>query len=135
MAFLLIIDDDEDFADAVAAVCRAEGHEVTVQYDLGLATQWFAQHTPDAVILDVMFPENPSGGFELARAFRKKSPDIPILMLTAVNQQFPLGFSHKDIDPTWLPITAFVEKPVDFDELKSRIGAMLTNTRGERNQP
>ncbi len=56
-------------------------------------------------------------------------------MLTAVNQQVPLGLRHKDIDPTWLPITAFVEKPVDFDELKSRIGAMLTNTRGERNQP
>jgi hypothetical protein len=54
---------------------------------------------PDALILDVMFPENPSGGFELARSIRKKWGEIPVLMLTAVNQQFPLGFSGKDIDP------------------------------------
>ena len=133
MAYLLIIDDDEDFADAVGAVCRAEGHEVVIEHDTGLAQEKFAVRTPDAVILDVMFPENPSGGFELARAIRKKSADVPILMLTAVNQQFPLGFSHKDIDSTWLPVTAFVEKPVDFEVLKTKIGELLGRPKNEQN--
>ena len=45
-------------------------------------------------------------------------------MLTAVNQQFPLGFSNKDIDPTWLPVTDFVEKPVDFDALCQKVKAL-----------
>ncbi len=125
MAYLLIIDDDEDFADAVATVCRAEGHEVVVENDTSSARQRFAVRTPDAVILDVMFPEDPSGGFELARVIRKSSTSVPILMLTAVNQHFPLGFSSKDIDPTWLPVTAFVEKPVDFEVLKSKIAELL----------
>ncbi len=129
MAYLLIIDDDEDFADAVAVICRAEGHEVAIENDTTHALEKFAERMPDAVILDVMFPENPSGGFELARKLRKTSNDVPILMLTAVNQQFPLGFSHKDIDPTWLPVTAFVEKPVDFEVLKSKISEMLTQPR------
>jgi CheY-like chemotaxis protein len=125
MAYLLIIDDDEDFAEAVATVCRAEGHEVAIEHDATRAEAKFAERTPDAVVLDVMFPENPSAGFEVARALRKKSSDVPILMLTAVNQQFPLGFSNRDIDPTWLPVTSFVENPVDFQVLKTKINELL----------
>ncbi len=130
MAYLLIIDDDEDFADAVAMVCRAEGHDVTVENDTSRARETFAQRTPDAVILDVMFPENPSGGFELARSIHKTSAAVPILMLTAVNQRFPLGFSNNDIDPNWLPIADFVEKPVDFEVLKAKLSELLANPQG-----
>ena len=50
-------------------------------------------------------------------------------MLTAVNQQFPLGFSNKDIDPTWLPVSDFVEKPVDFEILKAKINDLLDRSR------
>ena len=125
MSLLLIIDDDEEFADAVATVCRAEGYEVVVANDAAAGEARFAERPPDAVILDVMFPENPSGGFELARTLRSKSPTVPILMLTAVNQQFPLGFSNKDIDSTWLPVAEFLEKPVDFDVLTARISKLL----------
>jgi DNA-binding response OmpR family regulator len=125
MAFLLIIDDDEDFADAVATVCRSDGHEVAVEHDATLAEERFEERRPDAVILDVMFPENPSAGFEVARALRKRSENVPILMLTAVNQQFPLGFSNKDIDQTWLPVTIFLEKPVDFPVLQAKINELL----------
>ena len=63
MAFLLIIDDDVEFAEAVATVCRAEGHEVVIEHDTQCAKTRIAQRVPDVVILDVMFPENPSGGF------------------------------------------------------------------------
>ncbi len=129
MAYLLIVDDDEDFADAVATVCRAEGHEVDVVHDAGEAESQIARRLPDVLILDVMFPENPSGGFELARFIRKRWGEIPILMLTAVNQQFPLGFSGKDIDPRWLPIHDFVEKPVDFEILKTKIHDLLPRPR------
>ena len=47
-------------------------------------------------------------------------------MLTAINQQFPLGFSGQDIDPKWLPVTEFLEKPVDFRLLCDKLQAMLT---------
>ena len=72
------------------------------------------ERRPDAIVLDVMFPENDTAGFELARAIRRMFGELPILLLTAVNQSFPLGFSSTDLDPTWLPAVAFLEKPVDF---------------------
>jgi len=132
MAYLLIIDDDEDFADAVATACRADGHEVTVENDAAQAEARCAERRPDAVVLDVMFPENPSAGFEVARTLRKKFGEVPILMLTAVNQEFPLGFSNKDIDANWLPVTSFMEKPISFQVLTSTINELVRGSRPDK---
>jgi CheY-like chemotaxis protein len=121
MAYLLIVDDDPDFAGAVAAVCESLGHEITTVHSTGPALEEIQQRRPDGILLDVIFPEDPGGGFQLAREIRRRFGNIPVLMLTAVNQQFPLGFSDKDIDSKWLPVTDFLEKPVDFDVLKERI--------------
>ena len=128
MANLLIVDDDEDFAKAAAKVLHSAGHKVDVELDTGSAVRHMQEKRPDLVILDVMFPENSSAGFELARTMRHHSEelkDIPIVMLTAVNVKFPLGFSAHDIDETWLPVTDFIEKPVDFDLLLAKVSAML----------
>ncbi|RMF93101.1 MAG: response regulator [Planctomycetota bacterium] len=126
MPHILIIDDDEDFAGAVQTVLESDGHRVHVELDLDSGYRHLADQTlPDVVILDVMFPENPSGGFELARKIRKAYPDLPILMLTAVNQEFPLGFSNKDIDPKWLPVADFISKPVDFDVLRTKVNELI----------
>ena len=125
MPYLLIVDDDPDFASSVATVCEALGHEVATVHTTLEALERVAQRRPDGLLLDVMFPEDPTAGFELAREIRRRHGNLPILMLTAVNQQFPLGFSNKDIDPKWLPVTDFVEKPVDFELLRQKITRLL----------
>lgn len=132
MSYLLIVDDDEDFASAVATVLRSGGHEVRAELDLSAAFRSMTDRRPDLVVLDVMFPEDSTGGFELARKMRRSHDalkDVPILMLTAVNTRFPLGFSSKDIDEDWLPVTDFLEKPVDLDVLADRVETILANRR------
>ena len=126
MSYLLIVDDDPDFASSVATVCEALGHEVATVHTTSEALERVAQRRPDGLLLDVMFPEDSTAGFELAREIRRRHGNLPILMLTAVNQQFPLGFSNKDIDPKWLPVVEFVEKPVDFDLLRQKITRLLS---------
>ena len=132
MAYVLIVDDDEDFASSVATVLRKEGHDVQIELDTAEAAQSMDQKRPDLVILDVMFPEDASAGFELARSMRQKSgglKDVPILMLTAINAKFPLGFGPQDIDDTWMPATAFLEKPVDFEVLRDRVANLLERAK------
>ena len=75
-----------------------------------------------------MFPESDEAGFELARnmkLFEETLKQIPILMLTAINSKFPLGFSSLDIDDNWLPVEDFLEKPVDFEILGKKVAALL----------
>ena len=127
MAFLMIVDDDPDFADAVAAALRSDGHETQVEPDTAAVLGKLQQRMPDAIVLDVMFPEGPTAGFDLARAIHRSHAHLPILMLTAVNNQFPLGFSERDIDSTWLPVAEFLEKPVDFRVLREKIQHLLAN--------
>ena len=134
MAYVLIVDDDEDFASAVAAVLRGAGHEVGIELDPQSGLASIEGRRPDLVILDVMFPEDASAGFELARTIRhysEKVKDIPVLMLTAVNQRFPLGFTPNDIDESWMPVADFLEKPVDFDVLRSKVAALLSKAKAK----
>jgi len=127
MAYLLIVDDDEDFASTTATVLRKEGHEVQIELDTDDAAKSMENKLPDLVVLDVMFPEDASAGFEFARFMRhqERLKSIPILMLTAINTKFPLGFGSKDIDDRWLPVTDFLEKPVDFDVLLHKVAQLL----------
>ena len=128
MAYLLIADDDEDFASALARVLRDAGYEVGIELDTKSAQKSMEQRMPDLLILDVMFAGDSSAGFKLARTIRHhrdKLKDIPVLMLTAVNTKFPLGFSADDIDDQWLPVSDFLDKPVDFELLRKKVSALL----------
>ena len=127
MAYILIVDDDEELAEAIAIVLDSDGHEVRIQLDSNEALPDMEQRRPDLLILDVMFPEDNTAGFDLARAIRQRDAlaHMPILMLTAVNTKFPLGFGPQDIDDDWIPVTDFIAKPVDLDVLKERVNAIL----------
>ena len=129
MANLMIIDDDEDFATAAATALQEAGHEVQIQLETESAIARIEKTQPALIILDVMFPENSAAGFELARSMRQHSEkvrSIPVLMLTAVNSKFPLGFGSRDINDEWLPVSDFLEKPVDLHLLCSKVAALLS---------
>ena len=63
MAYLLIVDDDVDFSAAVATVLSGEGYETSIEDHPEGAMNSLKKRLPDAVVLDVMFPENPTAGF------------------------------------------------------------------------
>ena len=131
MAKIMVVDDDEDFASAVALVLRTCGHDVRVAYDTRSGLEQMTADAPDVAIIDVMFPEDNNAGFKLTRAMKDPArhlSHVPILMLTALNEKSPVKFSSEDIDETWLPITDFLEKPVDLDVLKNRVAALLQKT-------
>jgi len=128
---VLIVDDDEDFATATAVVLRNAGYDVGVCLGTATAAEEMRNTKPDLVILDVMFPEDPSAGFKLARDLRHHEQGlegVPVLMLTAINARFPLGFGSYDIDDRFLPVADFLEKPVSFDVLLNRVRDLLEGT-------
>ena len=125
MTQLLVVADDEEFAGTLRMMLQSRGFDVAMEHNTAGVLSRLDQRLPDALILDVMFPENPIAGIELARAVRQQFPALPILMLTAVNQNMPLGFSSKDIDPARRDVTEFLEKPFDFLLLCDKLDRLL----------
>lgn len=116
---IFIIDDDRDMIDSLSMVLEGSGYGVESSITASDALQKVKVSKPDMIILDVMFPENSSEGFDLARKLHADeiAGKIPIVMLSAINMRFKLGFSDKDRDDTWLPVTHFIEKPIVPDQL------------------
>jgi DNA-binding response OmpR family regulator len=125
MTHLLIVDDDKDFSGALRMMLQSRGYDVAIEYDTSTILQRLDQRLPDALILDVMFPEDPFAGFELARAIRRQFPNLPILMLTSVKEHFSLDGADASHDPARLPVTDFLEKPVDFEEFSVKLDRLL----------
>jgi len=125
MANLLIVDDDEDFAGTARMMLQARGFEVAMEHDTAGIMARLDQRLPDALLLDVMFPENPTAGIELAQEVHQRYPQLPILILSAINQRFPLGFQGQPTDPAVLPVVDFLEKPVDFRLLCDKLDRLL----------
>ncbi len=133
MAYVLVVDDDEDMASAVAVMLEADGHEVGIELDHTKAVMCMEERRPDLVVLDVMFPNDKTAGFTLARKIRlsnERFKEIPIIMLTAVNKEYGgFRFSNRDIDDHWLPVAEFLDKPVDPLVLREKVAAILNTAR------
>ncbi|MEI8242380.1 MAG: response regulator [bacterium] len=127
MARILIIDDDVELANHTALFLRQKGHVVTLLHTSENALPRIISDPPEIILLDVMFPDNPVFGFDLARQIRrvKGLQKLPIILLTSVNQQFPMDFSSKDIDPDWMPVQDLLEKPVEPSVLLAKIDELL----------
>ncbi len=132
MAKITVIDDDADQAADVRDVLGTAGHEVKTITRMSGALEELLQAVPDLLVLDVMFPQNPSAGMELAIEIRQRPElkDLPVILLTGVNQEFPLHLSNKDIDAKWLPIQEFMEKPVDGKVLIEKVESLLRRAGG-----
>ncbi len=123
MAKVMIVDDDQDFVDSISRLLKGKGHELTAVYDTEGVIEQLGRDPHDVLILDVMFPENAAAGFHLAQEIRKHESlnRLPILILSAINTKFPMGFGPGDIDDTWMPVQDFLEKPIDFDVLADKV--------------
>jgi DNA-binding response OmpR family regulator len=127
MACLMIIDDDSEIVENLSTLLKGEGHLICSMNTVNGAEENILRIKPDLLILDVMFPENPTAGFDFARQIRrnKKLNKLPILMLTNVNQEFPMNFSASDIDAKWMPVQDFMEKPIKPSLLIKKIALLL----------
>ncbi len=65
----------------------------------------------------------------MARALKddERTRELPRIMLTAVNEAgiYVGKFSEKDKDDAWLPVQAFIDKPVDPEVLLAKVEKLL----------
>jgi len=121
---ILIVDDDQDQVNSLAHVLKNKGYDIVEAYNGAQCLKKLAEEKPDLIILDIMMYTD-TEGFEVANQIRSNRPasrykeykDIPIIMLTAINQVTNSRFSL-DMEESFLPgVQDFLTKPVNFEEL------------------
>lgn len=127
MPKILIVDDDPDMVAASRLVLEKEGYEVASASNAadGLSTLEALQ--PDLLVLDVMM-EEPDDGLRMAREIRRRGHELPILMLTSVNQAMGVQI---DKDEEIVPVDEFMEKPVEPAALVQAVKSLLEARGGE----
>ncbi len=129
MKKVYLVDDDRDLVESTTMILESAGYQVKSQLDDKNLEENVRSYNPDLVILDVMFPDDEGAGFKMARALRHHDglKEKPILMLSGVNKEgsFAGKFSNKDIDDIYLPITEFVEKPINPKKLIEKIEKLI----------
>lgn len=114
---ILIVEDDRRLRRLLEMELEHAGYEV-VSYENGLdAIENFGTDRPELVVLDIMLPD--MDGYEVARELRKLSPDVLILMLTA------LGMKKDKLTGFEAGADDYLTKPFDNEELLARIRALL----------
>jgi DNA-binding response OmpR family regulator len=117
---ILVVDDEPMIRNFLRTGLRYEGFEVAEAGDGSEALAVASTFRPDLVILDVMMPS--LDGHEVARRLRG-DPDLGILMLTAKDE---VSDRVQGLD---LGADDYLVKPFDFDELLSRLRAILRRLR------
>jgi PAS domain S-box-containing protein len=83
---ILVVDDNVDAADSLAAVLESEGHEVRTAYEGGRALAIADEFDPEVVLLDIGLPH--MDGYEVARRMRgaKKGEQRTLVAVTGYGE-------------------------------------------------
>ena len=126
-AKILIVDDDLDFTKALQTTLESKQYTVVTAADRTEGMEKISTEKPDLLILDVMM-STWQDGFEMARELKKDTEfkDMPILMLTGVEERSGIEFKSTAGDPTWCPVDGFLDKPVESGILLAEIRKLLS---------
>lgn len=122
-ARLLVVDDEPNIRDLLAASLRFAGFEVATAANGNEAIKQVGEQKPDLIVLDIMMPD--MDGFTVLRRIRSMGDDVPVVFLTA----------RDDMDDKVKGLTSggddYVTKPFSLEEVVARIRAVLRRTKGD----
>ncbi|HOW84116.1 MAG TPA: response regulator [Spirochaetota bacterium] len=129
---ILIVDDDKDLVQSIAQVLRSNKYEVAEAYSGQEGLGKLLAEKPDLMILDIMM-ERDTAGFEAVYQIRDKRDsskykavkDVPIIILTAINQVTNNRFSLNQ-EESFLPkVNDFLTKPINLDVMLEKVKAIV----------
>ena len=117
---ILIVDDDRDFSKALETYLSRSCYEVCYAPSAEEAYDAIYKNVFDLIISDIMMPG--TDGFQFATQIRSVNSTIPLLFISALDD---IQSKHKGFQ---IGIDDYMVKPIEFDELKMRIKAILRRT-------
>lgn len=110
---VLIIDDDRELCELLALRIESKGYRVTAEHGVKAALARLQKESTDVVLLDLRLEDG--DGFEVLNAIQKRTPDLPVIVLTAH------GSIDTAVEATRSGAFGFVTKPFHDQDLLQRI--------------
>jgi len=122
---ILIVDDDIDYLFQLKLQIDKFGFNVVVAESQKEAENILASIKPDLAILDLMM-ENDDSGFILCYKMKRKYPDVPIIIATAVAAETGMTFGiSSEQERKWIRADLYLEKGIRPDQLHKEILKLL----------
>ena len=132
---ILIVDPACRPQDPLVHLLTARNYKVTVASSAKFAWRSLAEERPDLVLLETMLPTG-TEGFHLVWQVRGHPDErlrrTPIVILSRIHQTTPLKLFPDLRDGhyaahDYLPVQAFIDKPVDPDALLRTVASLFAN--------
>ncbi len=114
---ILVVDDDFSIRQLLQVTLQVEGYDVILAEDGKEALDKLEEELVDLVVLDLMLPK--IDGWKVCRQLREDGNDIPIIMLTARDDEMDTILGLK------IGADDYITKPFSPRELVARIEAVL----------
>ena len=124
METVLIIEDNSTMSRALKDNFELKGYRVKTASDGELGLNAALTENPDMIILDIMLPK--INGYEVCSHIRKKDLDMPIIMLTAKDQESDVVLGLN------LGADDYVTKPFSIKELLARAEAFMRRRKKDK---
>lgn len=116
---IAIVEDEAAIRDNYADAIRKQGYEVVTFADRPSALQGLRGRLPDLAIIDIGLGQEVDGGFTLCRELRALSATLPILFLTARDNDFDT------VSGLRMGADDYLTKDVSLPHLLARIAALF----------
>jgi DNA-binding response OmpR family regulator len=117
MRTVLIVEDEPAMMRGLEDNFKAKGYYVLTAADGKQGLETALRERPDLILLDIMLPE--LNGYEVCSQVREKGLDMPIIMLTAKDQESDIVLGLN------LGADDYVTKPFSIKELMARAEAFM----------
>jgi DNA-binding response OmpR family regulator len=113
---VLVVDDNAEAADTLAAALHYHGYDVRACYDGHQGLSEAADYQPDVAIWDITMPR--LNGFEAAKLLREQAAGRRILLVALT------GLSKEESSRRALSsgFDVHLQKPIDFHQLIETVG-------------
>jgi DNA-binding response OmpR family regulator len=114
---ILLVEDDEDYAEIISHTLKRDGHEVVHVDTIKGAIRFCERKQPELAVLDVLLPDGT--GLELCAALRQAQRSLPVLFLSSLDrtQDVIAGLNAGADD--------YLPKPFHPGELVARVRSLL----------
>ena len=122
---ILIVDDDMDYLFQMKIKVEQMGFETVTAESQAEAEKIITGFKPDLCILDLMM-ESDDSGFVLSYKIKRRYPDVPIIIATAVTAETGMTFDIRaEESKKWINADLFLDKGIRNDQLQREIKKLL----------